>query len=589
MKRVETYVGQQVYEWLFSAQAQNEMVGLGKLSAAMLGTGVLANGLACTQTAVASMSVLIGAGELYSLQSLEATACGTLPADTTHQILKQGIQLNSYTTAALAAPLTTGQSINYLIEAQYQDSDISIDPTNGTSPVVLQYWNASNPQVPWSGPNNSGATSNTFRDGVIAYQIKAGTAAATGSQVTPTPDAGWTGLWVVSVPFAATTLTSTNISQYSAAPIMPSSLLQSIQTDNLTYGVDVSSTANVVQASYPLPVTSLTENMNLWVRFKNANTGATTFTPNPGVIAPAPVVGGSHAALQGTEIVANGRGNLVWRADITSWVLMESSGGALQVGTATQSQHAVSLGQLAVFGGVRNLKASLATAGTSLTFTADAIVVKSALNGISTLLTSYSQALSLAAGTGAGKMDTGTAPASGYVAVYATWGPGVGAGIVGQNATSAAASEQYSGANLPAGVTETQLIGVWPTNASSQFMIGLQRDRRFSWVGISALSSAITHSSLTSLSIASSVPQNAVEIMGQLQMTSSTAGSALVMSVAADANGIGQQAVSTLAGGSVGTYGNFDISILTPQTIYYLATSAAGTPSFVIYISAYSF
>jgi len=344
MRRVETYVGQQVYEWLFSSQAQQTMTAIAKVCAAMLGTSVTVNGLPCTPTTPASMTVQIGAGELYQLQALEATNCGTLPADTSHQILKQGIRLDTFTTGTFAAPVTSGQSINYLIEAQYQDSDISLDPTTGNSPVVLQFYNAENPGTPWSGPNNSGSTSNTFRDGTIAYQIKAGVAATTGSQVTPTPDAGWTGLWVITVPFGATSLTSSNIAQYTGAPVLPSGMLQSILTSNLTYGID-GGTANVVQATFPIPVTSLTDGMNVWVKVKTANTGATTFTPNPGVISAAPVVGSAHAALQGGELAANGRANLVWRQDISSWVLTECTGGAMQVAPATQSEHAMQLGQ----------------------------------------------------------------------------------------------------------------------------------------------------------------------------------------------------------------------------------------------------
>ncbi|MBB3258234.1 hypothetical protein F4827_003102 [Paraburkholderia bannensis] len=345
MRRVETYVGQQVYEWLFSAQAQNNMTAVAKVCAALFGTGGTVNGLPCTPTSPATMTVQIGAGEIYQMENLEATACGTLPANTAYQILKQGIQLGTYTTPALAAPTTSGQSINYLIEAQYQDSDISLDPTSGTSPVVLQFYNAANPSTPWSGPNNSGATSNTFRDGVVAYQIKAGVAATTGSQTTPSPDTGWVGLWVVTVPYGATSLTSSNISQYTGSPILPSGILQSIVTSNLTYGVD-SGTANTIQAKFPIPVTTLIDGMDVWVKVAAANTGATTFTPNPGVIAAAPVVGAAHQALQGGETVAGGRANLIYRADITSWVLVECTGAAVQVAPGTQSQHAVQYGQM---------------------------------------------------------------------------------------------------------------------------------------------------------------------------------------------------------------------------------------------------
>jgi len=344
MRRIETYVGQQVYEWAFSAQAQYTMTGIAKVCSALFGVGGTVNGLACTPTGPATMAVQLGAGEVYQIEPLEATACGTLPQNTSSSILKQGIQLGTVTTATFAAPTTSGQSIAYLIETQYQDSDISLDPTTGNSPVVLQFFNSTNPTSPWSGPNNSGSTSNTFRDGVVAYQIKAGTAATTGSQVTPSPDTGWIGIWVVTVPFGATSLTSSNIAQYTGSPILPNGILQSILTSNLTYGVDNGS-ANTYQATFPIPVATLTDGMDVWVKIKTANTGASTFTPNPGVVTASPVIGAAHSALQGGELIAGGRANLIWRQDVTSWVLVECTGAAIQIAPATASQHAMQLGQ----------------------------------------------------------------------------------------------------------------------------------------------------------------------------------------------------------------------------------------------------
>jgi microcystin-dependent protein len=395
MRRVETYVGQQVYEWLFSSQAQQTMTAIAKVCAAMFGTSGIVNGLSCTPTSPATMTVQVGAGEIYQMEALEATTCGTLPADTTHQILKQGIQLGTYTTSSFAAPTTSGQSINYLIEAQYQDSDISLDPTTGNSPVVLQFYNSANPSQPWSGPNNSGSTSNTFRDGVIAYQIKAGAAATTGTQVTPTPDSGWIGLWVVTVPFGASSLTSGNISQYSTAPILPSTgILGSIITSGLLYGTDNGS-ANVVQASFPLPSTTIADNQPFWVKIKNTNTGATTFTPNPGIVSASPVVGAAHQALQGGELVANGRALFIWRQDITSYVLVECTGGAMQTAAATASQHTPQAGQVqrnafnyaSAAGGTANaLTATLTPAPTSYTDDLTVVVrVASANTGATTL------------------------------------------------------------------------------------------------------------------------------------------------------------------------------------------------------------
>lgn len=76
--------------------------------------------------------------------------------------MKQGIQLDALLLTCAPLP-TTGQSINYLIQAIFAEQDTSVDPTNESTPVVLQFDNAGNPAQPWSRPNNSGQASSTFR------------------------------------------------------------------------------------------------------------------------------------------------------------------------------------------------------------------------------------------------------------------------------------------------------------------------------------------------------------------------------------------------------------------------------------------
>ncbi len=224
MRRIISYIGQSILEWMFTRQAQDNMVALAKLSAAVLGTSTQFNGLAVSPTSPASMQVSVAPGEIYMLAALEGTIYGTLAADTTHQIVKQGISLDA-SLLTLTAPSVAGQSINYLIQATFQETDISVDPTNGTSPVVLQFYNDSNPTVPYNGPNNSGLTSNTFRQGSVVLSAKAGISATTGSQVTPAPDAGYVGIAVVTVANGQTSITSGNITAYAGAPAINSTLL----------------------------------------------------------------------------------------------------------------------------------------------------------------------------------------------------------------------------------------------------------------------------------------------------------------------------------------------------------------------------
>jgi hypothetical protein len=183
---------------------KNALIGLGLLALDLLGSGTCVGGAACTPTAPASLGVLIGPGRIYSLQNIDGTPYGSLPADTTNQIVKQGIQFGNVTLAT-PAPTTTGQSINYLIEATYQDSD--------TTPVALPYYNASNPAQAFT-------TQNTKRQGLLVLQAKAGTAATTGSQTTPSADTGFVGLYVVTVAYGQTTVTSGNIATAAGAPLI---------------------------------------------------------------------------------------------------------------------------------------------------------------------------------------------------------------------------------------------------------------------------------------------------------------------------------------------------------------------------------
>lgn len=200
---------------------QNTMVALAMLSQAVFGTSTVVDGLACTAATPAGLSVLVGPGSIYSLANLEATAYGSISADTTDNVVKQGIVLGN-TTLPITPPSTSGQSQVFLVQAQFQESD-------GT-PVVLPYYNASNPSVPFSGPANSGTAQNTIRQGKCLISLKAGTAAATGSQTTPAADAGYVGLWAITVANGATTVTSGNIALYPGAPFITNKLNAKVAT-----------------------------------------------------------------------------------------------------------------------------------------------------------------------------------------------------------------------------------------------------------------------------------------------------------------------------------------------------------------------
>lgn len=190
---------------------RNAMIAIGYLAQAVLGTNTIVDGLTCAPTAPASLTITIGPGSITQLSVVDTLAYGSIPADTMDPLVKMGINL-SPATFVLAAPLTSGQSINYLIQAALQESD--------TNPVVLPYYNAANPAQPYSGPDNSGVAQNTLRIQRVQLQLKGGAAANTGLQITQPVDNGWVGLYVITVAYGQTAITSASIALYSNAPFL---------------------------------------------------------------------------------------------------------------------------------------------------------------------------------------------------------------------------------------------------------------------------------------------------------------------------------------------------------------------------------
>lgn len=274
MDRLTNYFGQIPLETDLLRTNQNTMVAIAKLAAGVLGTPTTVNGFACTPTTPASLAVLLTPGEVYQLANLEATAWSSLPADVVHSIVKQGVLLDA-APLTITPPGTVGYSQVYLVEVQYQDVD--------AGSTVLPYYNAANPSSPFSGPGNAGTAQNTVRKGAVAVQIKAGVAAATGTQVAPAADAGWTGLFTVTVANGQATITSGNIAQLVSAPFIPVTLpaLPSwVQGGSYAFGADTGTANAIVATLSPVP-TSYTAGMCVFLKKSaNASTGAVTINLN---------------------------------------------------------------------------------------------------------------------------------------------------------------------------------------------------------------------------------------------------------------------------------------------------------------------
>lgn len=310
---------------------RNTMIALGLAMQDILGTNTVIAGFPCTQTLVASLAVLVGPGRIYNLQNVDGTNYGSLLADTADQILKQGIQLGNVTLAT-PAPTTAGQSINYLIEASFLEVD--------ATPVTLPYFNVSNPSVPFSGPNNSGTPQNTQRKGTVVVQVKAGIPATTGTQTTPTADAGFIGMYSVTVAQGQATVTSTNIARLLTAPFI-AGIMGANGAITLGYGSSPGLTINGPIAASGSGTTlvlnsfaAATDNDMVWLRggVQSAVFGSIGTAGN--------VIGGS---LQGDMCIRCDTGRILLSGSNLSAAMVIDSTGAVfvpNVGTTASAANA---------------------------------------------------------------------------------------------------------------------------------------------------------------------------------------------------------------------------------------------------------
>jgi len=340
-------------------------------------------------------------------------------------------------------------------------------------------------------------------------------------------------------------------------------------------------TAYTTSNSVPLSALPTSSGVTQQFLVSSSNTGASTFAPDG--LAAVPIFGLGGAALQGGEIITGGVATLVsyvgslLNSGSLCWVLVNCTGSAVQVAPATASLQAVQFIQLTgVVGTMRNAKMSVPTASASGTFIADEIIVETTLGGLQYKLSSYSKTINLAT-TGSGGMDTGTAPVSGYVALYAIYNPtSATTNILATNATSAIAPNVYGGANMPSGYTASALISVVPTNASSQFAPFSQIDRHVDVSFVMVLSGGGA-TVPTPVSLAAVVPKNAV-MWGGFGVSDRASGE---FGLSPAGTSLGQIQIGSSSGAVTASIAG--MRIVTPQTTYYSAVVAA------IYLTASSY
>lgn len=242
-----------------------------------------------------------------------------------------------------------------------------------------------------------------------------------------------------------------------------------------------------------------------------------------------------------------------------------------------------------IVGTSRNAKMSIPVTLATATFTADELIVQTALGGLQYKLSGFNKTINLAT-VGAGGMDTGTVPVTGFVALYAIYNPTTQASaLLAVNTTSVLAPEVYGGANIPSGYTASALVSVWRT-AASKFVIGYQSGRSISIQNTVILSVTSNVTTPTIVSISSVVPVNANRVsgIGNIVIATAVGGNYSELNLFVDGNDVGTQRIRYAAPTIGEISSNYDLQ-MSSQSIYYTTLSLGGAIRSTVYISKYEF
>lgn len=241
-----------------------------------------------------------------------------------------------------------------------------------------------------------------------------------------------------------------------------------------------------------------------------------------------------------------------------------------------------------IVGTSRNAKMSIPVTLATATFTADELIVQTALGGLQYKLSSFSKTINLAT-TGAGGMDIGTVPVTGFVALYAIYNPTTQvSALLAVNTTSVLALEVCGGV-MPSGYTASALVSVWRIVAS-KFIVGEQTGRSISTQTSTAFSITVSTPATTIASISSIVPLNANKISGYINIVIATTGGGnyAEFNLYSSGSSVGRQSAKYGAATIGDMNCNYEVSIAN-QSVYYSALSASGSLSATTYITRYEF
>ncbi|WP_145557861.1 phage tail protein [Yersinia aldovae] len=227
------------------------------------------------------------------------------------------------------------------------------------------------------------------------------------------------------------------------------------------------------------------------------------------------------------------------------------------------------MGQLTgVVGTARNARMSVTAPSATATFTAEELIVQAGRGWLQYKLVGFNKSVNLGI-TGAGGMDTGSAPANGFVALYVIYNPTTqGSALLAVNATSTVAPEVCVGV-MPTGYTASALVSVWGIT-SSLFRIGFQSNRHIAIPTTNIYSVSGGTVTQTVLGVSPVAPPNAKQIDIAITANETVAGNGVALNIASSTSGIGQfGAVSTVTGQTATAITTGTLALIESQRLYF--------------------
>lgn len=246
--------------------------------------------------------------------------------------------------------------------------------------------------------------------------------------------------------------------------------------------------------------------------------------------------------------------------------------------------------QSPIVGDARGVSAVLLAASTSITFTVGQIVVQDTA-GNASVVRNFNATLNVTAAAGIGGMDTGTAPTgTQQVNTYLMYNPTNGAsGLMGVLNGGAVATETYTGAHVPAGYTQSALLGCHLLSAA-QFVPQIIKGRRHSIV---ATPQVATGTPIINAAISIGVPLNAKYVSFDMALSGASINNMSLVIGPAPLTGANIAAESCTTNGastSAATRPLKDMPLQNGNTVYYSAINSSGvaTPNWTFSVLDYT-